>query len=325
MRPRSLHALAVLATTLLLVGRAGAQVQGGAPVAGRPDDLPPVTLFAQRTLHQPPPLDGRGGEATRKAIAFIAWAGASVPEEREDARRTIAAAAQNGDVARAICRETTKWRKKDGTRSLLALSILGEMRNVERGMPCLLKFMKLTPSKRGVPDRESGELPDESSLAMLQAKAVDGIAYLRSPDADAEVLRIAREHPHRAVRAEAIAAYLWNHGASQEARAVLRDAVLPDEAIFIDRVQKEDGEGADTFDPKLAAFRRAHPELEPPVEEPGGAHPPKDEPQEPQLEPSFEGLAFGSTCGRTEPACNGSCPQGSSCKPDPSAGCRCTP
>ena len=102
---------------------------------------------------------------------------------------------------------------------------------------------------------------------MLQAKAIDGLAYLRNPEADNEVLRAAGKHPSRIVRAEAIDAYLWNHQDSAEAKATLARYVRPDEKVFLDRVRRGDGEGAEQFNPKLAQFLKAHPELAPPKPE----------------------------------------------------------
>jgi hypothetical protein len=141
------------------------------------------------------------------------------------------------------------------------LALLGEMRHPV-GHECLARFVHLPfPEKGTVVD---GEIIEQTNLAMLQAKAVDGLAYLHDPKADEEVLWAASKHPSRVVRAEAIDAYLFNHGDSAQAREQLARVVRPDERLFLDRVRRVQGENAESFNRKLDGYLKSHPDRLPP-------------------------------------------------------------
>lgn len=293
------------------------------PKAWQKDSLPPVAMFEQRDLHHPPPLKG----SRRSVKAFVAWAGKSVPSEREDARAAIARAGNSSvsnPVARHLCEFAHGAMGTDHTLALLHLAILGELKNPTVGLGCLRDILWTPLPTEGTPDVELGDFIEVESLATVQAKAVDGLAYLRSPAGDAEVLKAIESHPSRIVRAEAIDAYLWNHGDSPDAKARLLPLTKGHgEEIFLDRVRKEDGEGAATLDPKLEAFLRAHPELRPTEDQQGGANPPKNEKPDVIPAPPLTGFAFDPTCGATAPACNGTCPEGRRCVANDVAACTC--
>jgi hypothetical protein len=293
------------------------------PRAWQKDALPPVEMFARRDLHHPPLLDG-----SRASVkAFVAWAGMSAPSEREDARAAIARAGNSADsdsVARYLCRFAHGALGTDHTLALLDLAILGELKNPTVGLGCLRDILWTPLPTEGTPDPELGGFIEVESLATVQAKAVDGLAYLRSAAGDAEVFKAIQSHPSRIVRAEAIDAYLWNHGDSSEAKARLLPLTKEHgEEIFLDRVRKEDGEGAETFDPKLEAFLRLHPELRPVEDQQGGANPPKNETPGVTPPPPLAGFAFDPTCGSTAPLCNGTCPEGRRCVVNAVAACTC--
>ena len=104
-----------------------------------------------------------------------------------------------------------------------------------------------------------GEVDQPADPAQA-VKLAHGLAYMRGAATDREVLWAVGKHPSRIVRAEAIEGYLWNHNDSTEARATLLKYVQPRERIFVDRVRREPTEEAATFNRKLAAFLKAHPE-----------------------------------------------------------------
>ncbi|HZI12568.1 MAG TPA: hypothetical protein VE153_19450 [Myxococcus sp.] len=234
------------------------------PPAARQQFTVPGAGMLQRELHRPPALVGSGELARRNARAFIDWAGMSVPDERETARREIAAAASNPDIVRAVIDEARSAQKTDHSRALISLSILGEMRS-EQGERFLREFIQQPLPTQGTV--VEGDLIEATALAQLQAKAVAGLAYRRTRAADAEVMRLAGQHPSKIVRAEAISAYLWNHGDTDEARRALAPHVRKDERILLERVRRVSGESAESFNRKLEAFLRAHPELTPPAPE----------------------------------------------------------
>jgi len=239
---------------------APSQAQPGAKQASGPA---PGALFPSKPLHQPPSLEGTGQAAVASVDKFIAWAAASTPSEREDGRRSIHAAHDNAEVAKALVEEAKAVRVRDPSRALVVLGILGEQRHA-LGEAFFRELLGEPFPKAGQQTAE-GEVMEQTTVGILQAKAVDGLAYMRNPAADEEVLRVAAAHPSRIVRAEAIAAYLWNHPDSPQARAVLSKRLRRDELVFMDRVTRQEGETARSFNTKLASFLRAHPEVTPPV------------------------------------------------------------
>lgn len=231
----------------------------------------PSKILEGIKLHDPPPLAGPGDVGK-----FVDWAGKSMVNEQEDARDVINQASQNDGVAQALIDEVEATQKTDHGRALLVLAILGEMKN-PIGTAFLRDFaVRPLPESGTLVD---GEIVEQSAQAILQAKAVDGLAYLRTEAGDEAVLQIIAEHPARIVRAEAINAFLWNHDDSADARQLLIEFVREEEAVLIDRVRRGSGKDAESFNAELSAFLEHHPEAVPPPPEPAPMKPPKEEPQ----------------------------------------------
>jgi len=258
----SLIAAAVLAAlALFLSGCAtrGEPSPAEAPATSQAKGPSPSEILAKRPPRNPPAFATPGD-----VNAFISWAGSSTLDEREAARKAIEGARQNAAVAEALVGEFEKAQKTDHSRALLILAILGEMRSPV-GEKFLREFViRPLPGTGTVVD---GEILEQTAQAMLQAKAVDGLAYMRERGSDEVVLFVVLRHPSRIVRAEAISAFLWNQGDSPEARRAVLQYVRPGEEIFVDRVRRVQGEGAATFNRKLAEYLKAHPEALPPSPE----------------------------------------------------------
>jgi hypothetical protein len=245
-------------------GEPPSRPKGEPPRSTEPGIARPSELDKARLQPKAPSLNVPAEKAAEAARAFIDWAGASTVRQREEIRRLIAAARENASIAAALCDEASRSAESDHSRALLTLSILGEMRS-RAGEDCLRKVLHQPVPEKGT--LAHGELVEATAVGMLQAKAVDGLAYLHTPSADEEVLWAVGKHPSRIVRAEAIEAYLWNHGDSAEARATLQKYVRPEEAVFLDRIRREPEENAESFNRRLAAFLKAHPELAAPPPE----------------------------------------------------------
>ncbi|WP_404362369.1 hypothetical protein ACIHQR_21105 [Corallococcus coralloides] len=244
------------------------------PTAEKPSDLPPSRVIAGRPLHSPPKMTV---EDARKSVnAFITWAGQSVVEEQSDARRALASAAKSPALIQAFIEEIVDANKSgDTSRALVALGLLGEMRTYD-GAKFLVEFVRMPlPTKGTVIE---GELQEEAQQARLQAKAIAGVAYLRNAEFDREVAYQAGNHPSVIVRAEAISAYLWNRGDTLEARKELEPFVRKEERLYLDRVRRVSGEGAEAFNRKLTAYLKAHPEVQAPNPERKDPRPPEEKP-----------------------------------------------
>jgi hypothetical protein len=226
--------------------------QCSGPKALGPSGVRPSELLAQKPPQPAPKLVGSGDAARRAVLEFLAWAGASTPSQREEGRREIAAASGNSDVVQALCDEISAARTKDHSRALLGLSVLGEMRSPHAPGRLL-----------------EGEDPEQTALAILQGKAVSGLAYMNTAESNEEVFWAVSRHESRIVRAEAIRTYLANNQNSAEAKATLRKYVRKGEELFLDRPNRDPGEKAETFNRKLEEYLRAHPELAAPAPEHG--------------------------------------------------------
>lgn len=232
------------------------------PNSNNPGGAPPSLMLAGRVLHHPPPM------ATPADVpAFINWAAFSTVDEREDGRAVIQSASGNDAVATALSNAFRTVETGDHARALVTLAILGEMRN-SAGEAFLTSYIQEPlPTPEGFVGGE-GEDARISAKAKLQAKAVNGLAYRATTSAFNMVLWAAGQHASRTVRAEAIASFLaWypaSAGGVSAARAILTKVVRPDERIFIDRVRRDPGETARSFNAKLAAYLQLHPEVVPP-------------------------------------------------------------
>ncbi len=221
--------------------------------------------FKPRT---PPPL------AAASAREFVDFAAASRVDEQEAVRAALLRGARDAQrVVPALCAEAKASSREDPQRGLIALALIGELRS-PAGVECLREVLQRPlPTEGTVVD---GEIVEAVSLEMQQAKAVDGLAYLRGRDTDEEVLRIAGSHPSRIVRAEAIAAFLWNQRDARAARERLARVVRPEERIFLDRPTRVAGEKAEAFNARLQAYLRLHPEVVPPAPDKRKEPRPKD-------------------------------------------------
>ncbi|RKG88914.1 hypothetical protein D7W82_08795 [Corallococcus sp. CA049B] len=270
---RVLSRAGTLVVTLGLMSGSVAVAQDK-PTSENPSNIPPSRVIAGRPLHSPPKMNA--ADARKSVNAFITWAGESVVEEQSTARRALASAAKQPELVQAFMEEILAAHESgDTSRALVGLGLLGEMRTYD-GAKFLVEFVhRPLPTKGTVIE---GELQEEAQLARLQAKAIAGVAYLRNEEFDREVTYQAGNHSSVIVRAEAISAYLWNRGDSLEARKALEPFVRKEERMYLDRVRRVTGEGADAFNRKLTAYLKAHPEVQAPDPVRKDPRPPEEKP-----------------------------------------------
>lgn len=208
-----------------------------------------------------PALNVPAGDASTAVEKFIDWAAESRLSQREEGRAAIVAARTNDAVAQALVDAVFAAQKTDHSRALVALSILGELRNPV-GEQGLTRFVNL-PFPKDIPDPGfEGEQPEQTALGTLQAKAAEGLAYMGNESSRQQVLTLVAQHPSRIVRAASIAAFLYNYPDSRE---LLRRYVQPGELIFLDRPGRDIGESGESFNAELAVYLKLHPELAAPA------------------------------------------------------------
>jgi hypothetical protein len=257
--------LRVCLTTVMMLGVIAVALLPGCKRAKAPTDAPgtkaaggprPSEILKGYKKHSPPALT-----SDEDVTHFLDWAGASHVDEREDARKAIAAAGNNKAVVEGLIKEVERVKTLDHTRALLALALLGETRSPEAQAFFVEFAQRPLPTEGPVIE---GEIIEQTRAAQLQAKAVDGLAYANNESSNKVVMEIIANHPSKIVRAEAINAYLWNHEDSDDARKLLSQYVRRDELILIDRVRRTTGENAESFNRKLDQFLKQHPDVVPP-------------------------------------------------------------
>jgi hypothetical protein len=230
-----------------------------------------------------PKLVGTGADASKSALEFIDWAAASTVDQHEDGRAAIAAATANDAIAQALADEAFRLASVDHSRALIALSVLGELRNPV-GQVALNKFVNQDLPSKGT--EVEGVILEQEALASLEAKAVQGLAYMNNGTAIEQTLQVIARHPSRIVRAAAIEAYFFNNGDNADTRGTLSQYIRKDELIFQDRPRRVAAETDAQFNAKLEAYLKLHPEVVPPAPETGGASDlPKLDPVTPGLPP----------------------------------------
>lgn len=249
---------AILAIAGIFIG-AGFTVrsQKEDPTSKAPTGPAPSRVLATKD-RKIPVIATAGTDVKATVLRFIDFAGNAGGDQKEEIRRSLEGLRQNSAAIEVMCDEAFSAQKSDHSRALLILSLLGEARDPD-GAKCLARFMKLPFPKTGT--TVDGEIVEQTALGTLQAKAIDGLAYLKGKETNAIVLDAIKSHPSIIVRAEAIEAYLWNNRDNEaEARRAVSGVIRRGEEIYLDRVRRDTGESAQSFNQKLEAFLRKHPE-----------------------------------------------------------------
>jgi hypothetical protein len=198
--------------------------------------------------------------------AFLGWVARTPGSEVRGVRDAIAAARADGTIADALLASLFNLPVRDIGQHLLLLSVIGEMRQPASVEP-LVKFIGLPP--HSIVDDVTNAcdcgacMSHLDAAAMLKARAVEMLAWLRTSDALEAVLGFARYHESRVVRLAALDAYTYNHDDSREAIERARASARRDEAklVGVPRFTRE-GDAAH-FARRMSAFYEEHPEEQP--------------------------------------------------------------
>jgi hypothetical protein len=213
------------------------------------DDTPPAPLSP---LPPGQPTQAPLGSAA-DVPAFLDWFARSTVAQEADARAAIEAVRGNSAVAQAMIDAASAAVTTNLGKAIMAFSALGHLRSPE-GEQFFTAFLR-QPVPPEPPPSPNGDVPP--TLEMLETKAVDCLAYMRTATSDAQVAALIANHPWRSVRLEAARAYLFNH---QFRKQDIVGIVRPEERIYLDAVENRSFDGS-TFEDRVAAFLQAHPEV----------------------------------------------------------------
>ena len=134
---------------------------------------------------------------------------------------------------------------------LMTISVVGELQRAD-AMP-MLQDVVWAP------------LPEESSMPeglsprdiqeMIQTNAVQGLCFLGSAEGYKAVMDVILNHESLHVRIEAIDAYMWNHGDSEETAAHLFKTLPEAFHKYVERPRFHAGMDVKDFNERLSAWR----------------------------------------------------------------------
>ena len=157
---------------------------------------------------------------------------------------------QPGAVA-ALARQYRQLPAEGIERRLMVLGILGEMKRPD----AVAQLREVVWAPLPPADSHPEKLTERDLEEMIQAKAVQGLAYLATPQADAAVREVIKNHEALHVRVSAIDAYMWNHGDSPETAAELYRLLPADLHRYVERPRFHRGVDREEFTRRLRAWQ----------------------------------------------------------------------
>lgn len=179
------------------------------------------------------PFDPASGPPLKSATLgeFLAFAAAVPVSAVEVIQARIADSRGDATVVDRLHEELWALPVVDVSRHRVLLATIGELRDAGSAGK-LHDFVwyegELTPPQPS-PDASRSCRFELDATEMLQARAVEMLAFLNTDEASEATLEVAARHPKRAVRLSAIDAYLFNHGDTADAAEKLRGLVPPED------------------------------------------------------------------------------------------------
>ena len=135
---------------------------------------------------------------------------------------------------------------------LVVLGMLGEMKRSD----AMAQLREVVWAPLPPADSRAELLTERDYEEMVQAKAVQGLAYLATPQADAAVREVIERHEALHVRVSAIDAYMWNHGDSPKTAAELYRLLPAELHMYVERPRFHRGMDRQEFTRKLRAWQQ---------------------------------------------------------------------
>lgn len=130
---------------------------------------------------------------------------------------------------------------------MMTLGLIGELQRAD-ALPFFRRL--IWASLRLRQPIADGPTPKEL-IEMLRAKAVHGLAYLRTDDANEALIEIMRYHESISIRISAIDSYMWNNGDSEQAAQQLYIALPTNLHKFVERPRFHRGVDRAEFNAQL--------------------------------------------------------------------------
>ncbi len=134
---------------------------------------------------------------------------------------------------------------------LMVLGILGEMKRSD----AVAQLREVVWAPLPPADSQADKLTARDLEEMVQVKAVQGLAFLATPQADAAVREVIARHEALHVRVSAIDAYMWNHGDRPETAAELYKLLPAELHPYVERPRFQSGQDAGELTRKLRAWQ----------------------------------------------------------------------
>ncbi len=134
---------------------------------------------------------------------------------------------------------------------LVVLGMLGEMKRSD----AMAQLREVVWAPLPPADSQADKLTARDFEEMVQVKAVQGLAFLATPQADAAVREVIAKHEALHVRVSAIDAYMWNHGDRPETAAELYRLLPAELHPYVERPRFQRGQNAEEFTQRLRAWQ----------------------------------------------------------------------
>jgi hypothetical protein len=143
---------------------------------------------------------------------------------------------------------------KDYPRRLQALRILGSLRRLDALAPLKAAAWAPLPPPSPTSPKCDSKPSDREQEEMLQAKAAQGIGYLRARQSYAELERLMTKHESLFVRIAAIDSYLWNKDYSPESTSRIAGMLPSEMHKYVYRPRYRSNMNAAHFNARLQAW-----------------------------------------------------------------------
>jgi hypothetical protein len=158
---------------------------------------------------------------------------------------------QQPGAVEAIARQYGQLPAEALEHRLVVLGMLGEMKRPD----AMAQLREVVWAPLPPADSDADKLTARDFEEMVQVKAVQGLAFLATPQADAAVREVIAKHEALHVRVSAIDAYMWNHGDRPEAAAELYRLLPAELHPYVERPRFQSGQDTEEFTRRLRAWQ----------------------------------------------------------------------